>query len=251
MMQKMLIALYFSTLFLAACGGVVQPTASPTPQPVDGLASVETVDLLMLESFPLQVGAIAHGTLPDICTKINQVKQVRSGNDFKVTITTHSEQGADCPATELLNRFDETFALDVYGLAAGTYTVSVNGVTTSFTFESDNILPDAPNPDSTPGGGMAIGIAPVESVSVDVISPANIRIVIHGYFPDGCTSLNTISEALAGSVVRLTVETQRPAEATCTQAIVEFQETYTLVTQLSRGTYTLVVNDFSTQFTIP
>jgi hypothetical protein len=35
--------------------------------------------------------------------------------------------------------FEETIALDVYGLPAGTYHVNVNGIDDTFTLEVDNI----------------------------------------------------------------------------------------------------------------
>ena len=39
-----------------------------------GTATVETIQVLMLESFPVQVKVVATGYLPDSCTEINEIK---------------------------------------------------------------------------------------------------------------------------------------------------------------------------------
>ena len=43
---------------------------------------------------------------------------------------------------QTIKPYEETVALDVYGLIAGTYQIDVNGVTDSFFLDVDNILPD-------------------------------------------------------------------------------------------------------------
>ncbi|GAH56872.1 unnamed protein product, partial [marine sediment metagenome] len=41
--------------------------------PTIGLASVDEIDILILESFPVQINVIARGNLPDPCTEISEV----------------------------------------------------------------------------------------------------------------------------------------------------------------------------------
>ena len=63
-------------LAAAGCGGTEpEPTATPLPptdappsEPVTGTANVESIQILMLESFPVQVNARMRGVLPDGCT---------------------------------------------------------------------------------------------------------------------------------------------------------------------------------------
>src|SRR5437667_53791 len=88
-------------LLLAACsqgGGGSQRPESPSPtQPVgsntatpgmiSGKAHVDKIELLMLESFPVQVSVTIKGNLPDSCTTIDRVDQQRNGNTFRVTIS--------------------------------------------------------------------------------------------------------------------------------------------------------------------
>jgi inhibitor of cysteine peptidase len=122
---------------LAACGPAGEP-AIPTPQGGDdtGLAQVESIDILILESFPVQVHVLARGTLPDSCTTIDQISKERDGTTFRVTLITARPAEA---CAQVLTPFEETIPLDVYGLDAGTYTVDVNGVTGTFTLEFDNV----------------------------------------------------------------------------------------------------------------
>jgi len=105
--------------------------------PAIGLATVEEIDILTLESFPVQVFIIASGYLPNPCTEIYQITQEREGNTFFITIETYCSQEV---CIQVIAPFEEVIPLEVYGLPAGTYTVEVNGVQGSFDLEIDNIL---------------------------------------------------------------------------------------------------------------
>lgn len=109
-----------------------------------GNATVEDIEIIELESFPVQINVIAKGYLPDGCTRIHTIEKDRQGNTFFVTITTI--RPADAVCTQVIVPFQETIPLDVHGLKAGTYNVSVNGVTGTFTMAVDNIL-DARKPE--------------------------------------------------------------------------------------------------------
>ena len=104
--------------------------------PTIGLASVDEIDILILESFPVQINVIASGNLPNPCTEISEVLQEKEGNTFFITIKTYRSPGF---CIQVLAPFEETIPLEVYGLPAGTYTVDVNGVQGTFDLEVDNI----------------------------------------------------------------------------------------------------------------
>ena len=134
---------------LAACGSPTPDTGGNVPTP-NGLAQVESIEILILESFPVQINVLVEGNLPDACTEIDQVNQrfEAEENIFEVEITT--TRTTDEPCAQVLVPFEETISLDVYGLPAGSYTVDVNGVQETFTLDVDNAPPDAglPNPAS-------------------------------------------------------------------------------------------------------
>jgi uncharacterized protein YgiM (DUF1202 family) len=101
------------------------------PTELSGTADVQTVEIQILESYPLQVNAIARGFLPDAgCTTISNVNQTRSGNTFIVTITTQNNPQAMCAFT--LTPFEQVIPLEVGSLLPGTYIVRVNSVEVSF-----------------------------------------------------------------------------------------------------------------------
>jgi len=97
--------------------------------PTTGLASVDEIDIFILESFPVQVQVIASGNLPDPCTEISEVLQERESDTFFVTIKTYRPPGF---CIQVLAPFEEIIPLEVYELPAGTYTVDVNGVQATF-----------------------------------------------------------------------------------------------------------------------
>ena len=116
------------TIFVTGCF-----SALSTPD----LAPVDEIDILMLESFPIQINVIARGNLPDPCTEISEVIKEREGNTFFIIIKTCRSTGF---CIQVLAPFEEIISLDVLGLPAGTYTVDVNGVQGTFDFEIDNII---------------------------------------------------------------------------------------------------------------
>lgn len=104
--------------------------------PIIGLASVDEIDILILESFPVQINVIASGNLSDPCTGTSEVLQEKEGNTFFIIIKTYRSPGF---CIQVLALFEEIIPLEVYGLPAGTYTVDVNGVQDTFDLEVDNI----------------------------------------------------------------------------------------------------------------
>ena len=102
------------------------------------LANVNDIEILLLESFPVQIHAVARGEHPDSCTKVDKVVTRHEGDTFFVTITT--SRPADAMCAQVMTPFEEVVALDVVGLKAGVYTVDVNGVRDTFELQMDNIF---------------------------------------------------------------------------------------------------------------
>ncbi|MFO7682850.1 MAG: NBR1-Ig-like domain-containing protein [Chloroflexota bacterium] len=160
-----------AVFLLAACGGnepeptapAAEPTVeipptftpipSPTPltEPAFGLATVESVQILTLESFPVQINVRVRGVLPNDCTQIDEIIVQPEETHFAVAITTVQQPGSVCNEGEV--PFEEMVPLAVEGLDAGAYTVSVNGIQGSFTLSEDNRLPDEA---SETGGSISV-----------------------------------------------------------------------------------------------
>lgn len=125
----LLLGLFISIIiFITGCLPII---------PTIGLASVDEIEIVISESFPIQVEVIARGNLPDPCTEIYQITQKREGDTFFITIKTYRTPD---PCIQIIVPFEVKIPLNVYGLPAGTYTVDVNGVQATFDLEIDNIL---------------------------------------------------------------------------------------------------------------
>ena len=131
------------------------PTATPAPDE-DGEdaeedviikdAVITEIDILLMESWPLQARVQIDGELGDGCTELMPITVEREGDTFHIMVKT--TRPADAVCTMELRFFSESVALDILGLEAGTYTVDVNGVTETFTLEQDNVMdPETEEPE--------------------------------------------------------------------------------------------------------
>lgn len=107
---------------------------SPTPTP-DGdmeisLAPIHEVDVLFMESFPVQVGVYIKGGLRDGCTTFNDAIVSREGNTINIVVTTQHPRDAACPA--VYGYFERNLNLGSDFTAGVTYTLKVNDFTTAF-----------------------------------------------------------------------------------------------------------------------
>lgn len=128
-------------------------TASPAEGAIQAVplseAEISSVDVLILESFPVQVNAMIQGMLPDGCTSIDRIEQQRNDTNFMILVTTARLTTALC--MEQRQPFEESVPLDAAGLAAGSYTVAVSGknqMNGSFELSVDNALPEGEAPAS-------------------------------------------------------------------------------------------------------
>jgi hypothetical protein len=131
---------------LAGVASVPPATATPDADAVD----VDSIDIQILESTVEPVLVIASGHLPDACSFVEQMLQTRQGNSFEITLSLARRADARC--AQLPTSFEQTLHLEVAGLEAGRYTVTVNGVSDSFELMTDR---DAPEP-GTPDGPLAL-----------------------------------------------------------------------------------------------
>lgn len=120
--------------WVSALSSLTKPTNGPLPAPETPSvtrADVQSVEVQILESFPVEINAIARGQFPDAgCTTIAGVNQSRSGNTFTVTLTTKVDPNAMC--SQVITPFEYVIPLDVSSLLPAQYIVNVNGVEATF-----------------------------------------------------------------------------------------------------------------------
>ena len=104
-----------------------------------GRATVESIEILIAASFPVQVFAVLRGYLGDGCTKISGVTaRGPVANRFHIEITAERPAGAFC--TQALVPFEQNVPLGVYGLPKGGYEVVAGDISAAFTLRQDNNL---------------------------------------------------------------------------------------------------------------
>lgn len=124
-------------VLVTACGPVAtSPTllSTMTEEPLDpvaGMAVVQSVEIQILESQPIQVNALILGQLPDAgCTTLVDVTQARDGNTFNITLTTTTDPLALC--AQALTPFEQVVSLDTKDLSPAPYVVNANGIQKTF-----------------------------------------------------------------------------------------------------------------------
>ena len=130
----------------SGCSGVVRGevdhgTPVDSVEPVsDELAPIDELEVIIMESLPATAAVIARGNLADGCTHIVDMSMQidEEAGFFKVILGTYRDPEAMC--TMALVPFEEVVELPILGLPAGTYTVEVNGMTTTFELAVDNVL---------------------------------------------------------------------------------------------------------------
>lgn len=102
----------------------------------------EKVEVITVNSFPVQVflkvsGKFAHG-----CAYFQQINQTVKNNAFEITLHVGPNPfPPNIACTQSLAPYEKIIPLEVYGLSAGIYQYNVNGEHTgSFTLARDNIL---------------------------------------------------------------------------------------------------------------
>lgn len=101
------------------------------------LVTITSVQAMILESFPVQINLLVSGYKSVPCVELEPVAVSRKDTQFTVLIA-ETTLGPAESCIALIDPFETNVSLDVLELAAGTYTVSVNGETTSFTLDIDN-----------------------------------------------------------------------------------------------------------------
>ncbi len=97
---------------------------------IHGNATVENLEIQILESNPVKVNVTVKGYRPDACTEFDKIVNKRENNVFYISITTIKSADATCE--NLPYFFEKVIPIETNGLNPGTYYVTVDGVNGSF-----------------------------------------------------------------------------------------------------------------------
>jgi hypothetical protein len=139
MNRKLVIFYVLLALLLVACNGADTPVTSQPgdPQPVptstrdlgeiqEGAVFIDSSDLLIMESYPVQINLHLVGNLPTPCHHFQaDVAMPDSQNQIHVRVYSLVNPAVMC--TQVLQPFDESVSIPMAGAADGTYSVWVNG----------------------------------------------------------------------------------------------------------------------------
>jgi hypothetical protein len=103
------------------------------------LVSEENVEVLIMESFPLQVSLSISGFLSVPCVELLSPAVSYTDGLFQVVLA-ESTMGPAETCIAMIEPFEISVPLEVAGLPAGIYGVDVNGLQEEFTFAMDNGL---------------------------------------------------------------------------------------------------------------
>jgi hypothetical protein len=105
---------------------------------------IEAVELIRIDSSPVQILLKISGTFPSGCGEIGYIREHNSDNHFDITVFYKNDAWLENPGeiacTAALRPFSKIIPLQVYGLDQGEYQYTVNSnFLGSFTLTSKNI----------------------------------------------------------------------------------------------------------------
>lgn len=128
-MKRLLFVLLLAML-VTDCSPTVAPTrTTPDGKPAEtGPVFIDATDLLVMESYPVQINLHINGSLPTPCHTFHYAYVIGITSDpTKVEVTVWSESDTSRMCTQVLEPFDESIPIDMAGAADGAYSVYVNG----------------------------------------------------------------------------------------------------------------------------
>lgn len=124
-MRNSLLQLIAILFLLVACA----PPAGDAPlEPVDGAVYINSAQLLIMESYPVQVALIVTGDLPTPCHELRYHYEIQDfGDEKRVEVTMYSHADPEAICVQVLQPFEERISFDLQNAAEGTYLVYLNG----------------------------------------------------------------------------------------------------------------------------
>lgn len=113
---------------LVAAASLIACVAPPptTQEPRGGAVYIDSADLLIMESYPVQIALHIVGNLPTPCHEFrSEVAQPDDQNRIFADAWSEADPAAMC--AQVLQPFDTNVSIPMSGAADGTYSVWLNG----------------------------------------------------------------------------------------------------------------------------
>ncbi|MCH7653293.1 MAG: PKD domain-containing protein, partial [Chloroflexi bacterium] len=236
--------------------------ASPAPQPAPSLvvaAPIESVEIIIAESFPPQYFLQIKSGLPNGCVQFDEYVVTRSDAEIDVKVTNTEPADKTVICTMEYRTVDSNIALGTDFEGGREYTVRVNDVVETFTAQGGEASggPVTPTPPSSPGippYETVEVLAPIDSLKIDEQDGEYFALIDSG-LPSGCASFHESGVLRDGTLISIKITNLQPAPGqlvACTAIYGTKSHRISLGRDLQEGaTYKVVVNDGATEtFTV-
>ena len=115
--------------FTIASSSGQQPTPAVETIPPAGYQAITVDKVEVGVGSPIPVEVVASGTWPDLCAQIAEVQSEVDG--FEIDVTVLASTTSPCPPDHLGLPFRYAFPLNVVEMEPGTYTITINGASTT------------------------------------------------------------------------------------------------------------------------
>ena len=224
-------------ILLSSCGGA-EPTLSPSvPLEPAGL-TIESVELIQAESWPVQIRMELTGTLPSECHSLEYTVLLPDANGvIEVEAEARKDGSTDC--SQQAQPFRQGIGLGSY--KEGDFRVLLNGELAG----EIRLGGGSPVPASEVANeGMTRGPVYIDETELIILesAPVQIEIVIRGALPTPCSSLEWSVEAPddQGRILVEAFSLQDPALA-CIQVLEEIEERLP-IGSYSEGSFSVWLN---------
>ena len=227
----------FGLVWLTACSSA-EPTMLPSdPQESEDL-TIESVELVQAESWPVQIRMELSGTLPSACHSL-EYAVILPGTDGVIEVEAHAKLERESVCEQQAEPFRQAIGLGSY--TEGDFQVMLNGE-----FISEIRLGSEVKAPGSSGAyaGMMRGPVFIDETELLLLEsfPVQIELVIRGALPTPCASLEWLVEA-PDDQGRIQVEAfslQDPA-IDCIQVLQEMEERLA-IGSYSEGSYSVWLN---------
>lgn len=227
----------FGLAWLTGCGSA-EPTLLPPDPQHSGELTVESVELLQLESWPVQFQMELAGTLPSACHSLDYAV-ILPDEDRVIEVEAHAtlEKGSEC--NQEAQSFRQGIGLGSY--TEGSFQVLLNGDPVGeIRLGGGSEAPGSEDAD----GGMTRGPVYIDETELVILEslPVQIEIVVRGALPTPCASLDWVVEDPddEGRIYVEAFSLQDPA-LDCIQVLQELEERLP-IGSYSEGSYSVWLN---------